>query len=74
MKQEIVALEKNGTWKIMELPPGKHAIRCKWVFKIKYKDNGEIDRFEARLVAKGYSHTEVLSIMRPFHQLWKWSL
>lgn len=58
MQQEVQALEENGTWKIVELPKGKNIVGCKWVFKIKYKADGEIDRFKARLVAKGYSQTE----------------
>lgn len=50
MKQEISVLEENGTWIIMNLPPGKKAIGCKWVFKIKYKTSGEVDKFKVRLV------------------------
>lgn len=31
MKQELEALERNGTWKITDLPPGSKAIGCRWV-------------------------------------------
>ena len=40
----------------MELPKGKRAIECKWVYKKKeavLENEGE--KFKARLVAKGYS-------------------
>lgn len=37
MQSEIKALEDNSTWSIVEVPPGKKAIGCKWVYKIKYK-------------------------------------
>ena len=60
MKQEIKALEENNTWKIVELPKGMHAVGSKWIYKVKYKANGEIERFKARLVAKGYSQQEEL--------------
>lgn len=33
MTRELVALEENQTWTLMELPPGKRAIGCKWVYK-----------------------------------------
>ena len=52
---EINSLQKNKTWKLLPLPPGRKAIACKWVFKIKENSDGSIDRFKARLVAKGYS-------------------
>jgi hypothetical protein len=35
MAQEIAALEENHTWYVTDLPPGKHPIGCKWVYKIK---------------------------------------
>ncbi|XP_076937403.1 uncharacterized protein LOC143605020 [Bidens hawaiensis] len=58
MKREIQALEQNETWTLVELPEGKHAIGSKWVYKIKYKPNGEIERHKARLVVKGFTQME----------------
>ncbi|KAL0422710.1 UNVERIFIED_CONTAM: Copia protein [Sesamum latifolium] len=55
MKKEIEALEKNETWTLEPLPQGKHAIDFKWVYKIKFKPNGEVERYKARLVAKGFT-------------------
>nr|XP_016512869.1 PREDICTED: uncharacterized protein LOC107829880 [Nicotiana tabacum] len=53
MQAEINALEDNKTWEIVPLPPRKRAIECKWVYKIKYKATGEVERFKSRLVARG---------------------
>ncbi|KAI3722512.1 hypothetical protein L2E82_33551 [Cichorium intybus] len=58
MKKEIHALEQNETWTLETLPKGKRAIDSKWVYKIKYKPNGEIERYKARLVAKGFTQVE----------------
>lgn len=32
MKSEILALEESNTWSVVDLPPGKDSIGCKWVF------------------------------------------
>ena len=66
MQQEIKALEENGTWEIVKLPAMKSAIGCKWVYKVKYKEDGTIDRFKARLVAKGYSQIEGIDYQETF--------
>lgn len=66
MQNEIQALEDNNTWVLTQLPVGKKAIGCKWVYKIKYKVDGEIDRFKARLVAKGYNQKEGLDYQETF--------
>lgn len=55
MNKEIDALRQNETWELVDLPKGKKAIGCKWVFKVKLKANGELVRCKARLVAKGYN-------------------
>lgn len=58
MNQELKALEANETWDLMVLPEGKRSIGCKWVYKLKHKANGEIEKHNARLVAKGYTQVE----------------
>ncbi|XP_074356385.1 uncharacterized protein LOC141696098 [Apium graveolens] len=55
MNKELDALESNNTWELVTLPLGKQTIGCKWVFKIKYLANSEIDRYKVRLFAKGYT-------------------
>lgn len=43
------------TWRLVELPPGRKAVGCKWVFRLKHSCNGTVERFKARLLAKGYT-------------------
>ncbi|GJY29287.1 ribonuclease H-like domain-containing protein [Tanacetum coccineum] len=58
MNQEIDALLRNGTWELVELPEGRRAIGSKWIYKIKFRSSGEIDRYKARLVAQGFRQKE----------------
>jgi len=56
--KEIKALEDNKTWYFTDLPKVKKPIGCKWIFKIKYKSDGTIERNKASLLAKGYTQLE----------------
>ncbi|CAI9757745.1 unnamed protein product [Fraxinus pennsylvanica] len=51
--EEMQAREKNNTWDVVELSRGKRLVGCKWVFSVKYKADGTVERFKARLIAKG---------------------
>ena len=53
--REYDSLIENDTWDLVELPAGRKTVGCRWVFKVKYKNNGQVERFKARLVAKGYT-------------------
>ena len=55
IQTELAALYKNNTWEVVSLPPGKKAIGSRWVFKVKLKADGSLERCKARLVAKGYN-------------------
>ncbi len=47
----------NNTWTLVPLPMGRKPISFKWVFKIKQGANGELERYKARLVARGFTQT-----------------
>jgi len=71
MQCELDALEYNETWFMMDLPPGKRLIGCKWVFKAKHKPNDTNDRYKARLVTKGYTQTEGIEYFETFFSVVK---
>ncbi|GMI68030.1 cysteine-rich RLK (RECEPTOR-like protein kinase) 8 [Hibiscus trionum] len=69
MDAEMEAIQKNNTWGLTESPKGAKKIGVKWVYKTKFNKNGEVDKYKARLVVKGYSqqygvdYTEVFALV-----------
>ena len=54
MEQEFHALLRNKTWTLVPPPPRVNVIDSKWVFKVKKHSDGSIERYKARLVARGF--------------------
>lgn len=38
-------------------PKRKHLVDSKWIFTIKYRFDGQVERYKARLVARGFTQT-----------------
>jgi hypothetical protein len=55
VKEELDALYRNKTWDICPRPTHQRVVDCRWVFKIKYNADGSIQRYKARLCAKGFT-------------------
>lgn len=60
VSEEMESLIRNKTWTLTSLPKGRNLIDSKWVFKIKRNESGGIDRYKARLVARGFSQRKGL--------------
>jgi hypothetical protein len=54
MNLEFDALLRNDTWTLVPPTSDMNIVGCKWVFRLKRKADGSIDRHKARLVAKGF--------------------
>ncbi|RDX90537.1 putative mitochondrial protein, partial [Mucuna pruriens] len=57
MKEEMKALKKNSTWEIVDRPKDKRVVGCRWIYTVKCKSDGTLERYKTRLVAKGYTQT-----------------
>ena len=64
--EEMNALKKNGTWEVVDLPREKKVVGCKWVFTIKSKADGSVERYKTRLVAKGFTQTYGINYQETF--------
>ena len=74
MEQEFDALHANRTWDLVILPVDKQDIGCKWVYKVKHKADGSIERFKARLVVKRYTQRVGIDYTETYSPLLKWQL
>lgn len=68
MNDELHSHKSNNTWQLADLPKGRKAIQCKWVFKIKRDAEGNVSKYKARLVAKGFSQRPGIDFDETFSQ------
>lgn len=55
VKEELMMIEKNQTWMLVNRPAYKKAIGVKWVYRTKFNADSSINKHKARLVVKGYA-------------------
>ena len=60
------ALRKNGTREVIDLLREKKIVGCKWMFIVKCKADGSIERYKARLVVKGFTQTYGIDYQETF--------
>ncbi|XP_026436556.1 uncharacterized protein LOC113334538 [Papaver somniferum] len=66
MDEEHTALLEVDAWTKVPPHPSQNLVGCKWVYKVKHKANGIIERHNARLVAKGYHQLKGLDYTDTF--------
>lgn len=54
MQAEFDVLIQNGTWSLVPYSPDMNIISTKWIFRFKYHKDGTVERYKARLVARGF--------------------
>ena len=55
MQKEMKSIQENDVWALVELPKGRKTVGSKWIFKHKLNAEGVVERYNARLVAQGFT-------------------
>ena len=70
MDTEFKALMNNKTWELVPFSEGMNVVSNKWVFRTKYKADGTLDKFKARLVA-GFQQTVGVGFFKTYSPVFK---
>nr|GAT43935.1 polyprotein [Mycena chlorophos] len=63
---ELDSLKSAGTWTVVPRPSGRNVVDCKWVLRIKKNAAGEIEKYKARLVARGFTQVQGVDYYETF--------
>lgn len=58
MDEELESLRKCGVFSLVDRPQHKNVVSNRWVLRIKRNPDGKLERYRARLVARGFSQIE----------------
>ncbi|CAI7856409.1 unnamed protein product [Closterium sp. NIES-54] len=65
-EDEFQSHMENETWTLTNLPPGRKALDCTWVLRVKTDAEGRLERRKTRLVIKGFQQREGIDFQEVF--------
>ena len=71
MCDEIAALRENRTWSLVPFYPSMNVVGSRWVYRVKYRVDGSIERYKVRLVARGFTQQEGIDYSETFSPVTK---
>ena len=66
MTEEYQSIIKNNVWEIVPRPKSKDVVSSKWLYKIKHVDDGSVEKYKARFVARDFSQKEGIDYEEKF--------
>ena len=66
MEDKMKSMNANKIWDLEIIPKGAKTVGCKWVYKTKLDSQGNIERYKARLVEKGFTQREWIDYNETF--------
>lgn len=66
MIDEIHGQLKHRTWDLVPPNGAQNLVTCKWIFTVKYRAEGFVERYKARLVARGFNQKYGLDCSETF--------
>ena len=69
MEEEIWMIEKYNTWELVAIPREREVVRLKWIYKIKFNQEGDIQKHKGRLVARGFTQKPGIDFYGTFSQV-----
>ena len=73
MEEEMRRIDELGTWELVLMPAEGNVVGCKWVYKVKRDQKGEVSRYKARLVAQGFTQVPGVDYVDTFAPVAKFS-
>ena len=56
----------NDVWEVVSRPEDRFVVGSRWIYKIKYVADDNIEKYRARFVAKGYAQKEGIDYEETF--------
>ena len=58
MIEEYSSIMKNDVWEVVPRPTGKSVVTSRWLYKINHVVDGNIEKYKAIFVARGFTQKE----------------
>eukprot|EP00253_Pinus_taeda_P021844 PITA_21844 len=66
MVEEYDSIVRNSAWDIVPRPEGKSVVGSRWIYKVKQAADGNVEKYKARFVSRGFSQIEGINYEETF--------